>query len=281
MTIPMVIGLAVFAGYPLVYLIALGFSRSDLGNSFQKFVGLSNFQWAISGTIFPTSLGNAVWFALIVSAIQLCLGLFIAHLLNTYVREGRWLRTLVLLPMMTPPVMVGVAWKLILNPAGGWLNGILLRSGMISQPISVLGDRDLAFPAIMLADTWQWTPLVAILCFAALKAVPDDVYEAAALDGAYPRRMFWQITVPMIAPSLVAIFLLRLVMAFKTFDLVYALTAGGPGNATTIATYEIWKTALREFDVGLASAQTLLFAITVSVVTLPVVAYFNYLEARR
>ncbi|MDX8454260.1 sugar ABC transporter permease [Mesorhizobium sp. VK9D] len=281
MVAPMVSGLAVFAGYPLVYLIALAFTRSDLGDRFQKFVGLGNFIWALKGTVFATSLFNAIWFALAVSAVQLCLGLFIAHLLNSYVRGGRWLRALILLPMMTPPVMVGIAWKLMLNPAGGWINGVLLRSGLTSEPISVFGDRYLAFPGIMVADTWQWTPLVALLCFAALTTVPEDVYEAAALDGAYPRRMFWTVTLPMIAPALVAIYLLRLVMAFKTFDLVYALTQGGPGNATTIATFEIWKTAMREFDVGLAAAQTILFALTVSIVTLPVVALFNYLESRR
>ena len=280
MIAPLVIGLAIFAAYPFVYLLGLAFTRSDLGNRFQKFVGFDNFTWALKGTIFGTSLFNSVWFAIAVSAIQLLLGLFIAHLLHRYVRKGRLLRTLILLPLMTPPVMVGIAWKLMLNPAGGWLNGVLLRTGLIDRPISFFGDRFLAFPAIMLADTWQWTPLIIILCFAALQTVPDDVYEAAAIDGAYPRRTFWRITLPIIGPALAAVFLLRLVMAFKTFDLVYALTAGGPGNATTIATFEIWKTAMREFDVGLAAAQTLLFAIVVTVVTLPVVALFNRLESR-
>lgn len=280
MVAPLVLGLAIFAAYPLVYLVGLAFTQSDLGNRFQKFVGFSNFTWAFEGTIFGTSLFNSIWFAVVASAVQLLLGLFVAYLLHSYVRRGRILRTLILLPLMTPPVMVGIAWKLMLNPAGGWLNGMLLRLGAIDQPISFFGDRFLAFPAIMLADTWQWTPFIVILCFAALQTVPEDVYEAAALDGAYPRRVFWCITLPMIAPALVTVFLLRLVMAFKTFDLVYALTAGGPGNATTLATFEIWRTAMREFDVGLAAAQTLMFAIVVSVVTLPVVALFNRLEAR-
>ena len=281
MAVPMIAGLLVFAGYPVVYLVLLAFTRSDLGDRFQRFVGFDNFSWAFTGTIFGTSLFNAVWFAFAVSAIQVALGLFIAHLLNNYAREGRFLRTLMLLPLMTPPVMVGIAWKLMLNPAGGWMNGVLLRSGLVDQPISVFGNKNLAFPAIMLTDTWQWTPLIVILCFASLRSIPEEVYEAAAVDGAYHRRTFWLITLPMIGPSLVAVYLLRLVMAFKTFDLVYALTSGGPGNATTIATFEIWKTALREFDVGLASAQTILFAITVSIATLPVVFLFNRLESRQ
>ncbi|MFC4171406.1 carbohydrate ABC transporter permease [Microvirga sp. GCM10011540] len=280
MLAPLVLGLTVFAVYPLVYLIGLAFTRSELGRQFQEYVGWENFDWALTGTIFPTSLWNTVIFAFVVSGAQLVLGLAIAYLLYRYARTGRIIRTLILLPMMTPPVMVGVAWKLILNPSGGWLNGVLLRSGLIERPVSFLGDAQLAFPSIMLADTWQWTPLVVILCFAALQSLPKDVFEAAAIDGAYDGAIFWRLTLPMIAPSLVAIFLMRLVMAFKTFDLVYILTFGGPGNATSIASFEIWKTALREFDVGLAAAQTLLLAITVSIVTLPVVIIFNWVERR-
>lgn len=281
MTLPLMAGLAIFAGYPLVYLVLLAFSRSDLGQQFQGFVGLENFDWALSGTNFSGSVGHAILFALIVSLVQLALGLYLAVILSKIVRGGRWLRTIVLLPLMTPPVMVGIAWKLILNPSGGWLNGILLRTGLIDAPISFFGNHDLAFPAIMLADTWQWTPLILILCFAILQGVPHDVEEAAALDGAYPKRIFWTVTLPMIAPALLSVYLLRVIMALKTFDLVYTLTFGGPGNATNIATFEIWKTALREFDVGLAAAQTLMFAITVSVITLPIVLLHNHLEKRR
>jgi len=281
MTLPLMAGLAIFAGYPLVYLVLLAFSRSDLGQQFQGFVGLENFDWALSGTNFSGSVGHAILFALIVSLVQLALGLYLAVILSKIVRGGRWLRTIVLLPLMTPPVMVGIAWKLILNPSGGWLNGILLRTGLIDDPISFFGNHDLAFPAIMLADTWQWTPLIVNLCFAILQGVPHDVEEAAALDGAYPKRIFWTVTLPMIAPALLSVYLLRVIMALKTFDLVYTLTFGGPGNATNIATFEIWKTALREFDVGLAAAQTLMFAITVSVVTLPIVLLHNHLEKRR
>lgn len=281
MTLPLMLGLAIFAGYPLVYLVLLAFSRSDLGQQFQGFVGFDNFDWALTGTDFPGSVGNAILFALIVPLIQLALGLYLAVVLNKIMRGGRLLRTIVLLPLMTPPVMVGVAWKLILNPSGGWLNGVLLRWGVIDAPVSFFGNNMLAFPAIMAADTWQWTPLIVILCFAILQGVPHDVEEAAALDGAYPKRIFWTVTLPMIAPALLSVYLLRVIMALKTFDLVYTLTFGGPGNATNIATFEIWKTALREFDVGLASAQTLLFALTVSVVTLPIVLLLNHLEKRR
>lgn len=280
MLAPVLVTLVVFTAYPLVYLVTLSFSRSDLGQLFQRFVGWDNFEWTLTSTIFPRSLLNTTFFAIIASALQLAIGLAIAYLLYHNVRRGRFVRAVILLPLMTPPVMVGIAWKLLLDPSGGWINGLLLRSGLIERPISFFGDATLAFPSIMLADTWQWTPFVIILCFAALQTLPQDVLEAAALDGAYGRTIFWRVTLPILAPMLVAIFLLRLVMAFKTFDLVYVLTFGGPGDATSIASFEIWKSALREFDVGLASAQTLLFALVVTVVTLPVVYWFDRVESR-
>lgn len=278
MLTPLVVGLTVFAIYPLVYLIALALTRSDLSRPFQRWEGLGNFTWTFEGTDFPAALWHTITFSIGVSAIQTVLGLAIAYLMFRWLNTGRILRTLILLPLMTPPVMVGIAWKLMLNPAGGWFNGVMLRSGLISEPISFLGSNSLAFPSVMVADTWQWTPFIVILCFAALQSMPKDVYEAAEIDGAYEGTIFWRIVLPLLAPSLAAVFLLRLIMAFKTFDLIYILTFGGPGNATNIASFEIWKTALREFDIGLAAAQTLVLAITVTLVTLPVVFLYNRLE---
>ena len=132
-------------------------------------------------------------YALPASFIQLSLGLLIALLLQA-LRQGQFVRSLVLLPLMTPPVLVGVAWKLLLAPAGGLVNGTLLRLDWISEPVSLLGSDTWALPAVLLADTWQWLPFVVILCFAALQTLPADVFEAAALDGASPRGTFLKLS---------------------------------------------------------------------------------------
>jgi multiple sugar transport system permease protein len=210
-----------------------------------------------------------VIFAVPVSLIEVALGLAIALLLHSSLRRAHWVRSIILLPLMTPPMMVAVAWKLILAPAGGLLNGILLGTGITSAPISFLGSMPAAFISVALADTWQWTPFVAILAYAALQVLPEDVFEAARVDGASSATIFWRITLPMLAPALVAILLLRVVMAFKLFDLVYGLTLGGPGFGTTVTSFEIWRTALQEFDLGAAAVQTLAFAVVVTIVTLP------------
>lgn len=274
MVAPVLTGLAIFAMLPFVYLIALALTKSTLGAPMSAFVGADNFARAVAAPDFRNSIVLTTVFAFLVCAIQLVLGFVLALLFDRITRGGGLLRALILLPLMTPPVMVGIAWKLILAPSGGLLNGWLLALGWIDRPISFFGSPGLAFLSIVIADTWQWTPFVALLCYAALKALPHDVYEAAALDGAYPGRQLFTITLPMMKPALVAVFLIKLVIAFKTFDLVYILTFGGPGTSTATSSFLIWRTTLRQFDVGSGAAMTLLFALAVTVITLPVVMYY-------
>jgi len=279
MLVPVIAGLGAFFVYPLVYLIALSLSRSTLANTFQRYDGWDNFDWMFTGTNFTSSLVTTVVFAVFVSVLQLILGLLIAYLLFTSIRNGKVLRAIILLPLMTPPVMVGIAWKLLLSPTG-WINSLLSRAGLIEHPISILGDQRFAFPSIMLADTWQWTPFIVILAYAALQSLPEDVFEAAALDGANGRTTFFKLALPMLAPALLSVLLIRMIMAFKTFDLIFVLTQGGPGGATDMSTYMIWRTAFQELDLGLAAAETLYFAVVISIVTLPIVFLNNKVESR-
>jgi multiple sugar transport system permease protein len=269
--LPMIVALLGFAVYPFIYLIFLSASKSLLGRTFQEWVGFDNFRTAFDDTVFTDALVRSILFALPVSLIELIAGVGIALLLQGSIRGGQVIRTLILMPLMTPPLMVATAWKLIFNPTGGLLNGTLQDLGLIDKPISYLGNSQWAFPAVGLADAWQWTPFVILLAFAALQATPEEVQQAALVDGATHWRAFWSITLPLIAPALLAIYLIRLITAFKVFDLVYSLTFGGPGFDTNIGTFQIYRIAFKQFDVGYAAAQTLIFAILVGLVTLPIV----------
>ncbi len=279
MLLPAVAGLLGLSVLPALYVVALALSRSSLGQPLQAFVGLENLLVLVRDGDFLATLARTALFALPASATQVAAGLAVALLLQG-VRNGDLLRSVALLPLLTPPVLVGVAWKLLLAPAGGWVNGWLLRAGWIDGPVSWLGSDTWALPAVMLADTWQWLPFTTILCFGALQTLPRDVYEAAALDGARPVPVFLKITLPLLAPALLGIFLLRVVMALKTFDLVYILTFGGPGQATTLASFEVWKTGLQNFDVGLAAAQTLLFSVFAGLTTWPILKLSRWVERR-
>ncbi len=277
---PVLVALVVTTLYPTIFLLALAFSKSTLGKPFRGFVGVKHFATTLQDPIFLSAIGRSVAYALSTSLLQLALGFLIALLFTSLLKAGRFLMSLVLLPLMTPPVMVGIAWKLIFAPAGGLLNGTLITYNVISEPISFLGHPTLAWLAIGVADLWQWTPFIVILCFAALSTIPESVHEAALVDGANGWQRFWHITLPLVAAPLSSIYLLKLILSFKLFDLVYILTFGGPGFATTSAGFAIYRRAIEQFDVDRAAAETMIYALVIGLVTLPVVRLHQHFERR-
>jgi multiple sugar transport system permease protein len=280
MVMPLLLGLLVFAVYPLVYLLLLSVSESTLGQPFRGWVGFGNYAQAFGDGVYTSSLWRSVLFAVPASLVELVAGVAIALLLDASARRGDVMRALILLPLMTPPVMAAVVWRLLLAPAGGLINGFLEGLGFVDAPIPFLAESPWAFLSIVVADAWQWTPFVVLLAYAALQTVPQDVYEAAQVDGASRLSIFRSITLPMILPALLAVELLRLIIAFKVFDLIFVLTSGGPGFDTTTGTFLIWRTALQEFDVGYGAAQTILFALLVGLVILPFVKLREWAERR-
>jgi len=268
---PLVVSLLITTVYPTIFLVSLALTKSTLGKPFGAFVGLKQISQALFDPNFHNAVLKSVLFAFSSALVELVIGFALASLFVALLKAGRYLLTLVLLPLMTPPVMVGIAWKLILAPSGGLLNGLLLSWGVIDQPMSFLASPTLAWVSIGVADLWQWVPFVTILCFAALVSLPDGVREASQIDGAGPWQRLRHVILPLVAAPLASIFLLKLIIGFKLFDLVYVLTFGGPGFTTTNATFGIWRLAFEQFDVGRAAAQTLVFAIVIGIVTIPVV----------
>jgi multiple sugar transport system permease protein len=276
---PSVLALLVLGLYPLVFIAAASFTDSSLGKPFQSFVGTETFAQVLGDADVTASLVRSVVYAVAVAVGSLVLGVVTALALYASVRSGSLVRTLLLLPLMTPPVVVGTLWKLIYNPGGGLLATVLGFFGFPRDAIAPLSSTTWALPGIALADIWEWTPLIVLLVFTALLAQDAAVIEAARLDGAHGWRLFRFITLPSIAGVVAAAFFIRLVLAFKVFDLVYMMTSGGPGQSTTLASYVIYQAALREFDVGRAAAITLLLAVVVTVITLPVVLVTRRLQA--
>lgn len=278
--IPLIAGLGIFAVYPFIYLVLLSFSESNLGTPFRGWVGWDNYGDAFHEAKFTASLARSIFFALLTTAVSIVFGIGVAYLVDKAVRARQVLRTLILLPLMTPPVTVAIMWQLLLMPKGGWLNSFLMDMSLIAKPVSFIGSPDYAFPFLCLADIWQWTPFVALMVYAALQTLPDDIYEAAKMDGASGPRLFWSITLPMLAPALLAIAVLKLVIAFKVFDLVFVLTGGGPGQATTVSSFYIYRVAIQQFDIGAAATQTIIFAIVVGLITIPFTMAHDLAEKR-
>ncbi len=266
---PLIAGLLVTLVYPTLATLAFAVTRSTLARPFQRFLGLDNFASLLGGD-YPAELARTVLFVVPTAASQLVIGVALALVLRRVTVAGGLARSVLLLPLLTPPVMAGIAWKLLLASEGGFVNATLVRLGVTQDAVRFLASPQWAWVWLAIADTWQWTPFVALLCHAALLGVPADAEEAAVLDGASPWQVVRHVVLPLIAPALASILLLRVVIGFKLFDLVYVLTFGGPGDATMFASFRIWRTALQSYDVGLAAAQVVLFALVVSLATWPI-----------
>jgi len=264
-TAPTILSIIVLGAYPLLFILAAAFSDSTLGRPFQEWVGTANLESILTDADVVASFARTVGYALVVAVASAVFGVAIAVALERATRSGAVVRTLLLLPLITPPVVVGTLWKLVFNPGGG-----LLATVLPDVSLAPLSTTAWALPAIGLADVWQWTPLIVILVYAALLTQDPAVREAASLDGAHGIGLFQHITWPAIAGTVVAAFFIRLVIALKVFDLVFVMTSGGPGQASTTTTYLIQQVALKEFDIGRASAITIVFAVIVTAVTLVV-----------
>ena len=161
---PLIIGIIAFALYPFVYLLLLSFSHSSLGKVFRAWVGFSNYGDVLSDSKYLATIVRSIVYALATTAMAIVLGLAIALLLDQAVRGRNLIRTLILLPLMTPPVTVAVMWQLLLMPKGGWLNGFLADLSLISQPVSFLGQPFFASLFLSIADVWQWTCMDGPIC---------------------------------------------------------------------------------------------------------------------
>jgi multiple sugar transport system permease protein len=278
MLTPVILAVLIVAAYPLGYTIAAAFSESSLGKPFQDWIGFDGFADVFSDPGEYATLWRSIVFAIPSAVISLLFGLVVALSLDVAVKSGKVIRVLLLLPLMTPPVMAAVIWKLMYAPTGGLFNNLLSGAGMITDPVLFLGQSPGAMISLVAVDVWQWTPFCVLLIYAALQTLPAEVYEAAQMDGAGVFRTFRSVTLPLVIPSLVTVFLLKVVVSFKVFDLVFIMTSGGPGLDTTVASFGIYKTALQEFNLGTAAVQTIAFLVLVTIVITPISLYRSRLQ---
>lgn len=266
MALPTLIVLIFFSLIPLIYVIGLSLTNSTLARPFQDFLWFENYKRALADEIFGAAIVNTLIFAFGVTAIETLLGFILALGLHSEQRAGGFVRTLALLPLFTPPVAVAMVWRLIYDPNSGLINHYLVRWGLTERVIAFLGSPTLAMPSIMAADVWQWTPFTFLLSLAALQSLPREPYEAAAVDGANSWQVFHRLTLPMVIPSVIVIFLFRFLIALKVFDLVFILTYGGPGSATQVVSFYIYKIGFTMFKSGYAATLSILVLLLVSVI---------------
>ncbi len=247
--------IGLFTLYPVGYAL-VGSTRTLSPILPPSFVGLANYRLVFESPYFGFALLRTALLAVATVPAVLLLGLTIAILLTQRFRGNLLVKVAILLPWAIPATAAGVLWKGIFADSWGALNAVLYRAGLLHEYVAWLTTPHLAFAATLVAQVWAQFPLAAVLLLAAMQAIPSDLYEAAALDGAGGLRTFGAITLPHIQPMLITVALFELLVALTAFDLVFALTGGGPGTATTVLSYFIWAETFKmlSFGKGLALA---------------------------
>ena len=260
---PSVVLFVILTIYPLGRTIALSLFQTDYGFEGASFVGLENYVDLLTQRFFRNATWNTIVFAVLATGSEVGLGLVLALLVNGRVPGRRFVIPIILAPFVLSTMVVTAIWRAWFHYDFGFLNNVL-RAINIS-PVEWLFNPDIAMISLVLVDLWQTAPLTFLILLAGLQAVPTEVYEAAQVDGAGPARIFFAITLPLLTPYLFLAALLRSVDAFKIFDKVFALTGGGPGQATETLSMYIYRLGFQYFDVGLASAAAVIMTVVAGV----------------
>jgi multiple sugar transport system permease protein len=246
---------------PLLTIIALSLTDWNLSSGqAPHLTGLRNYARMLHDAAFWGSLGRTVLLAAESTALQIVLGVAIALLFNRDWPGMAAIRSLFLAPMMIAPVFVGMIWRLMLSDDFGIVKYGLQLAGVQDAPLW-LDDPRIALQTIVIVSAWEWTAFVVLFALAGLQAIPAEIYEAASLDGCGAWRRFRSMTLPLLAPTLGAIALFRAIDGFKIFDLIYAMTAGGPGTSTTTMSYFIYQQGVNFFDLAYSSTLALVLLV--------------------
>jgi len=242
---------------PIASLLAMSFHdvRWVQGVARWTYVGSKNLLALPQDQLFRAGIANTLLFAVSAVLVQMVLGFFLA-LASSKVSRGRVVyRAIFILPILVPGIVIGAIWKLMYNYDFGVINQLTGLLGM--APHNWLGQKATALLSVIVVDCWHWTPFCFLLLLAGLESQPQDVYEAAKVDGAGPWGELCYVTVPLMLPTIVVTLIFRLIVAFKVFDEVFLLTGGGPGTATEVISFTIYRRFFTEDRVGHGSAMSI------------------------
>jgi len=268
---PAVAVLLLLTIYPLIYSIRISLQGESGNWTVQNFTRLLHDQFFLS------ALAHTLIYAVSALTIEFFLGMALALLLDTQMRGRAIYRSLLLLPMMLPPIVVAVVWRLMLNSDFGALNGTLKAFGLHTESLTWTASPKLALVSVIVADVWQWTPFMFLILLAGLQAIPQEPYEAALIDGAGRWQTFLHVTLPLLKPAILIALLLRTMDLLRVFDQIFILTEGGPGFATETVSLYIYRTAFRFANFGYAAAMSFVLLLITNVISL---GYMRMLQTR-
>jgi multiple sugar transport system permease protein len=262
LNIPGLLIVLLWVVFPALLLLAASFLRYDNVNPV-SFIGFGNYQRLWNSRVFGISVERILVFSLGSTALTSLGGLLLAMCLSNVKKGGGLLRSLMIIPWAVPAVVSGLIWKWMFSPDFGVVSDLLMKAHLIAKPLSIYSDPSLAMWGVIIADSWTRVPFMGIILLAAILSIPDQIHEAARVDGADTVKRFVYVTLPMIQGPLLIGLMITTIFSFRTIDIIIPLTAGGPGRATYVLGYYIWDQITKSLNFGLgAAAGVVLFLIT-------------------
>jgi multiple sugar transport system permease protein len=247
---PALLILVALSIYPMIYSVKV--SITDSAGA----LTLANFTRLFQDGLFGAAAVQTIVLTLVALVIEFVLGMALSVLIDSLARGRALFRSGLLVPMLLPPVVAAVAWRLIYNPQFGVLNGTLRQMGLNTAHLTWTSGETSALLSVILVDVWEWTPFLFLLLSAGLQAIPPEPVEAARIDGAGAWRIFWDVRLPLLKPTVLLALLLRAMDLVRIFDQIFILTQGGPGTATETVSLYIYRTAFRFSNFGYAAAMS-------------------------
>jgi multiple sugar transport system permease protein len=280
MAAPAAIHVAIFALYPILQGAGYSLFQMNLMQPWlHRFIGLRNYTDALADPEIRHAMATTLVFTGGCVAAELVLGFSLALLLWPDSRFNRIVTVLMLVPITVTPIVVGLIFRALLDPNFG-LVGYWLVMAHLSPPQGLLGDTMTALPTMMAVDIWEWAPLVMLILLAALKSLPTDILDAAAIDGAGALSRLRLIILPMMLPAIFLVLVLRVTDVFRTYDIVFAATGGGPGDSTNLLMLSAVKQGLQFFDIGYGSAISIMMTLCIAAMVAMIVVTLRGLDRR-
>lgn len=250
-----------------IYVVYISFHRIGSFGEGNTFVGLRNYTDAFTTNDFGVDLLHTALFVVVVVALELILGITLGILLAQRTRGNSLASALFVIPFAATPAATALVARAMLDPNTGWVDYYLQRLHLISHPIQWLSNTSTAWAALIILDVWQWTPFVALIVMAGVQSLPTDVSEAAQMDGASAWQALWHVTLPMLRPFIAIAGVLRVIQAFKTFDIFQIVTNGGPGTSTEVVNLELYRLVLKDYNLGAGAAISIMFLVVLLLLT--------------
>jgi len=255
--------------WPIIYSFILSFFVAPIGiNQIRTFVWLQNYIGIFKDPAFWETINRTLYFTVASVTLNLILGLAIAQLIHSHPWGWKFIRFSLIIPWAVPTIVNGAMWRWIYNGDFGALNGALMQFGFIKHYVPWLTLPSLAMPLVILADTWHTMPLIALILQAALAGIPEELDEAAAVDGANAWQRFWKIRLPLLRPALLVALIIRTVEAFRVFDIVYIITSGGPASSTITMTFLTYLYSFPYGKQGTGAALSFIISVVIMLLAL-------------